>query len=71
MVTKKQKKLFLFHDTSPLGLEIGVGGRGCIHHSDSEIQRDGCSISTHVSMLTSAGRKKSTLVGKVLPGHAT
>ena len=51
MVTKKKKakKLFLFHDTSPWDLEIGTGG----YRLYSEIQTDGCSISTHMSMLTS------------------
>lgn len=37
---------------------LGLEGTGFTHHSDSEIQTDGCSISTHMSMLTSVRRKK-------------
>lgn len=40
---------------------LGLEGTGSTHHSDSEIQTVGCSISTHMSMLTSVRRKKHTV----------
>lgn len=43
---------------------LGLEGTDSTHHSDSEIQTDGCSISTHMSVLTSVRRKKAHCMGR-------